>query len=719
MNYNNESLHEASRLISRHIDGMMSEAEQSRLATLMKKESAVVELYVDIIGVHGQLTWGAGTTTRAADSVAQACGLVAEKTKRVSTARSRGDRSTGFETAAPAIRRRRNPTGKWLIPMSVVMMAAMAFGIIRINQSPEITNSVASPKVTGPTDSAVVLDDPVHQPIPQDELSPPHLEVIRPTSPGDPPAAQVEIADAPHRSQIRFPDDVSDEQIIAAINGQISKTLVDNEMEPSPRASSEEWTRRAFLTVAGRIPSVHEAQLTLRNSDADSRAKLIEQLLDRPDRSRRLAEVWGSLLVGRSGNPQINRQALQEYLYSAFNTNEPWITMVGELISAEGRSDENGATNFLLAHLDNQATPATAVTSRLFLGEQLQCVQCHDHPFAGEVEQGDYWSFNAFFKHTDLKVVDSVDSTDSASTPALMLTDREAAGMTFYETWNGQQEAVVPSYDGRKIPATSSVPRRAALAEYLATDSRSRVARAMVNRIWANFFGYGFTNPIDDMGPHATISHPELFATLTDAFVASGYDLRRLQKWIALSDAWQCTSQATEANELDAPEAGEVPLFSRVYVRRMAPEQVYDSIRVAIRAVSRQVSEPDGDAGHRREWVNQFVRPYNTDENDEADEFNGSITQAMVMMNGPDVNSAIRQASETLVTHFGQSNSADSVLEQVSLAVLTRHPTESESKVFRQRLLQLGRDGHEDALVQVTEDMLWAYLNSSEFLLIH
>jgi hypothetical protein len=258
------------------------------------------------------------------------------------------------------------------------------------------------------------------------------------------------------------------------------------------------------------------------------------------------------------------------------------------------------------------------------------------------------------------------------------------------------------------------------LAEYLATDSQLRVARAMVNRVWADFFGYGFTNPVDDLGPHVVVSHPALLGTLTEAFVSSGYDLQRLQYWIALSDAWQRTSQSTDQNLNDSPENGTIPLFSRVYMRRMTPEQVYDSIRVAVRAVSGQKSIADTESDHRQKWVSQFVRPYNTDENDETDEFNGSVAQAMVMMNGLDINAAIQQAIESSLKNTHLDLSINSVLERVSLAVLTRSPTARESAVFHQQLKRVHRaTGIHNALPQVTEDMLWAYLNSSEFLLIH
>ncbi len=111
----------------------------------------------------------------------------------------------------------------------------------------------------------------------------------------------------------------------------------------------------------------------------------------------------------------------------------------------------------------------------------------------------------------------------------------------------------------------------------------------MVNRMWQHFFGYGFTMPVDDMGPHNPVSHPELLDFLSRAFVKSGYDMKRLMYWIASTDAWQRSSVLVAGTE-DVPEAGAVPLFTRVYARHLDPEEVYDSIRVAIRSVSGQPS---------------------------------------------------------------------------------------------------------------------------------
>ncbi len=450
-------------------------------------------------------------------------------------------------------------------------------------------------------------------------------------------------------------------------------------------------------------------------------------LIESTERSSHLAVIWANMLVGRTERRGVNRSKLFEFLFDEFQQNAPWIDTVGELISATGRNDRNGATNFLLAHLNNEATPATAVTARLFLGEQMSCMQCHDHPFTKGLEQSEYWALNAFFKDTD-RVTVPVAMTDSAARSSLRnaawkLVDRHREErMTFFENRAGQLQTVLPAYDGHIIPADSNVDRRAELARLLAADSKAKVAKAMVNRMWAHFFGHGFTNPVDDMGPHSVVSHPELLDFLTDAFVASGYDVQRLMTWVASSQAWQLSSEGDVVNTVDRPEHGEMPLFSRAYVRRMTPEQVYESIRIAVRSVGQLPTTTTAvSSKHRREWVRQFARAYETDENDEAVDFDGTIAQAMVMMNGGEVDDAIRQASRAIVKHGGTSATAGTqALDRVALAMLTREPTSDEQRVFRRHYRQLVRTSPSaEAIPTVVEDMMWAYLNSSEFVLVH
>jgi hypothetical protein len=294
--------------------------------------------------------------------------------------------------------------------------------------------------------------------------------------------------------------------------------------------------------------------------------------------------------------------------------------------------------------------------------------------------------------------------------------------MTFYDTLRGQKKAVLPEFAGETLPADASKSRRSELVRLLAADNQHQVARAMTNRMWAQFFGYGFTNPVDDIGAHNPVSHPLLFEHLTNAFVDSDYDLRRLMRWLTLSEAFRLSSvQSPEAMALDDPQEGGVPLFSRTYPRHMGPEQVYDSIRIAMRSVADLPIDSSIGTDHRRDWVEQFVRSYGTDENDEQLAFEGNISQALLMMNGKDLEEAIPLAAGKITTSLRDGTTAIAqAAERLALATLNREPTENEEKAFRNRVRSLSRSlPSDEAMKTATEDMLWAYLNSSEFVSVH
>jgi hypothetical protein len=221
---------------------------------------------------------------------------------------------------------------------------------------------------------------------------------------------------------------------------------------------------------------------------------------------------------------------------------------------------------------------------------------------------------------------------------------------------------------------------------------------------------------------HNPVSHPELFDLLTTAFVQSGYDIQRLLVWLADSEAFGLSSQQQETfAAIDDPMEGGVPLFSRSYPRAMGPEQVYDSLRIALGSVAGQSSESSVGTSHRRAWVEQFVRAWGTDDNEESLAIGSNISQALLLMNGEDLQAAIPMAAAEVSRHDGQATaSVTESLRRIALGTLNREPTEQEEKVFRNRYRTLVRTlPPRDAIQTAAEDMLWAYLNSSEFVSVH
>ncbi|MCA9022097.1 MAG: DUF1549 domain-containing protein, partial [Planctomycetaceae bacterium] len=405
-----------------------------------------------------------------------------------------------------------------------------------------------------------------------------------------------------------LPASASDETIVTFINHRIQDGWKAANIEPSPFATDEEWVRRVYLDVIGRIPTTVEAEQFLKSTQPDKHQQLIRKLTSNPSYVTNWSTIWTRLLIGRTTTRNINRRALQDFLVQSFADNRSWNDIVFDLVSAEGDADTNGATNFLLAHLNNEAVPATAITTRLFLGTQIQCTQCHNHPF-NDATQSQFWEINSFFKQT--KVVRKKMPAKSGEKQAtqLALVSLPKGGTTFYETRQGLMQPAYPKFAGVKVSDAPNVNRRQELAKLMTSGDNQQLARAMVNRMWAHFFGYGFTRPIDDMGYHNSPTHPELLNELAHQFVDSGYDIKQLIEWICLSDAYRLSSQFVAHNQSDNPDDGSTPNFSRMYVKQMTAEQLYDSLQVTANPalVVTDYSNAWNKMQKRDQWLQQFV----------------------------------------------------------------------------------------------------------------
>ena len=247
----------------------------------------------------------------------------------------------------------------------------------------------------------------------------------------------------------------------------------------------------------------------------------------------------------------------------------------------------------------------------------------------------------------------------------------------------------------------------------------------MVNRMWQHFFGHGFTHPVDDMGPHNAPIHPDVLNRLAKEFVASGYDLKQLIRWICATDAYQRASTLEAANAFDDPANGAAPLFSRVYLKPLTAEELYDSLLVATRARSSARADWN-DAGRRREdWVRQFVYRYATEDNDEAPLPAGSISQALTMMNDPIVDAALAGEPGTLLYDVAHDAGEDAgKIRRLSRSALSRNPTPAEldaalAHLDAARQTAGPKKSRERAVGRAFADIFWAYLNANEFALVH
>ena len=520
---------------------------------------------------------------------------------------------------------------------------------------------------------------------------------------------------------------------VSEINSQIRGLWSEYSIQPSSPATEGEWCRRVYLDVLGRVPSYAELMEYLKAKSPNKRAELVNGLLHGEsfveEYARNWTTIWTNVLIGRSGgterNSLTNREGMQKYLRDSFARNKSYDRMVEELVSATGANTPglpkfNGAVNFLSMKLDEDATQATAVTSKVFLGLQLQCTQCHNHPF-NEWKQGKFWEMNAFFRQT-VALRRFTPGTRDVSYVELDNQDFGGEGGNpieaelYYELRNGLLKVAYPVFvNGSEIGKSgfiSDVNRRGELAKMIVQSPYMQ--EAIVNRMWGHFLGYGFTKPVDDVGPHNPPTHPELLQYLGEELRSHSFDLKQLITWITLSEAYSLSSLLNSSNAVDDPQLGESPKFSHYYLRQMRAEELYESLLVATQAHKTKQNYEEEEK-IKTEWLSQFTIAFGTDEGDEATTFNGTIPQALMMFNGDLIKNATSGAQGGFLHTVATSNlSAAKKIEYLYLAGLARKPSRREIAVANQLLLV--RQGDQTAALQ---DVWWAILNSNEFIINH
>jgi hypothetical protein len=245
------------------------------------------------------------------------------------------------------------------------------------------------------------------------------------------------------------------------------------------------------------------------------------------------------------------------------------------------------------------------------------------------------------------------------------------------------------------------------------------MSKAIVNRMWGHFFGYGFTKPIDDMGPHNQATHPELLERLGADFAKQGFDVRQLIRWITLSEAYSLSSkfvgdhkQQKGGNYKDDPSKGERPLFSHFYLRQMSAEQLYESLIAATDAQGAGSYEEQ--ERKKNTWLRQFAVAFGTDENDEATTFNGTIPQTLMMWNGELIQKAISGEAGTMLHRVATDPKIKDKIGYMYMAALSRAPTGEELKIAKRAW-----ENHRNDAMKAAQDVFWVVLNSNEFILQH
>lgn len=546
---------------------------------------------------------------------------------------------------------------------------------------------------------------------------------------------------------------LNDARTIAYINEEIEKAWKENKIQPSAYANDYEWIRRIFIDTIGRIPSALPTSASAKEDPVGykgeliyflelptgkRRSEVIKYLLNHEDYAKNWANLWTTWLITRTTQPGIDRQNLHAWLERQLGENRRYDDIVTDLVTATA-TDKDGSSskvdktaapaNFLLSHFGEavpkerqmrdgqfEMVPATSRVTRLFLGIQTQCTQCHDHPFIDDRKQGQFWGVNVFLRQMERQpaVINAQNRMQSLQHYKLNdnMTANQESGV-FYEQRNGLlKRSGAVWLDKSKPSQSNNSPRRRELARFITQDEY--FAKAFVNRMWAHYLGRGFTNPVDDFGEHNPVSHPELLNRLAQDFITSGYDTHRLIHWIVSSRAYQLSSIANASNI--KPEAE--PYFARMQLKSMSPEELVDSIFTATNFIQmKHANNPQARRDEMAEWLRDFTVNFGDDEGNEAT-FNGTVVQALLLMNGKKMGEAVN-ASRAVKYAMDSSKP----LDVLYLSALSRPPSDKEREAFNAAINPTGayatvylKDKERNKLYK---DVLWALFNSNEFILNH
>jgi hypothetical protein len=522
---------------------------------------------------------------------------------------------------------------------------------------------------------------------------------------------------------------------------------------PAPDAEQGEYLRRVTLDLLGRVPTLPETRAFLADAAPDRRARLVDRLLA----SREFAEHWGDLYADLLFGQESKAAKLERrydpaaWLVQAFDENLPYDRMASALLTARGDVRENGAVAFVASHLGGGGGPeaVAGTAARIFLGLQIQCAQCHDHPYDPRWKQDDFYGLVAFFARTrarneKLEPNPMMVPAADAATPGtkqlakkdrtVVLIDAPRGEARMHRPHSEDEVIVAPRFLGARVTELPYESRRATVARTIIASDL--FGKAMVARTWAQLFGHGIVDPWDDLGGENDPRHPPLLRALAQDFVASHYDIKRLLRTIVLCRAYGRSAAGGTGGQGDAI----VRAFARTGVRPLPPEALFRSLVVATGAESMarlRSPTPEAEAcperpgpprrGPRRaqdsscpmdkrlgQAFREFQFAFGDDEMAEADRFDGSMPQALLLLNGELTNTGARAAPGGVLDEILAARpDRDARLASMFLAVYSRQPSAGE----RQRLTGYLRDQSDSRAAY--EDVFFALLTSTEAITNH
>ena len=495
---------------------------------------------------------------------------------------------------------------------------------------------------------------------------------------------------------------------------QLKKLRID----ASPVCSDAEFLRRAYLDVCGILPTPAETRRFLADPASDKRDRLIDALVQRPEFADWWALKWADLL--RVEEKMLDKKGVklfQGWIRESIASGKPLNRMAHELIASRGSTYTSPAANYYRAL--RQPNVRGEAFAQVFLGIRMACAKCHNHPF-DRWTQTDYHQLAAFFAQVAYKVGDNkrIDKLDQHEFNGDQTVYLDPA-LDVKHPVTG--EVLAPHYLGDAAKVDAKADPLITLADWVADPKNPFFARAQANRIWAHLLGRGLVDPIDDFRQTNPPANEPLLAALAQDFAEHDFDLRRLVKTIVRSRTYQLSARPTATNADDETH------FSHALVRSLPAEALLDAIAQVTetplklpglepgKRAAQMASLPSFRRGESAEGAVRFLRVFGKPERLLSCDCERSdattLTQALTLLTGDLVNQSLTASDNRIGRLLGAGVSKGEIVDELYLAALCRPPTREERMAFVSRI-EAAADPR-----AACEDVLWAILNSKEFLL--
>ena len=503
------------------------------------------------------------------------------------------------------------------------------------------------------------------------------------------------------------------------IDKRVIEQLRRLNLKPSKPSSDSEFIRRVYLDVVGMLPTPQETKAFLADTSETKRDDLIEKLLAQPE----FVDYWAYRLsdLFLISSKKLRPLALKTYydwLRGEIEKITPWDQLVRQVVAAKGDTLKNGAANFYSIHQDPE-TMAENV-SQAFMSLSINCAKCHNHPLE-KWTNDQYYSFANLFARVRAKGWGG-DARSGDGARTLFIADRG----DLIQPRTGKPQPPAP-LDGQAIASDSTEDRREALADWLTSPENPYFTRSIANRVWANFFGRGIVEPVDDLRISNPASNEPLLQAISEHLAKNDYDLKSLMRLILRSETYRRSSTPLPENE------GDQKYYSRYYPRRLMAEVLQDAITSVTRVSPKynRITLSDGSTegtslyreGTRALQLSDsavtsyFLKTFGRNEREitcECERSNKpSMVQVLHLSNGDTLNNNLRSKQSRVNTMITQSNG--DIIDEAYLLCLSRRPSDSE----RKRLQNIFEVAPETERRGVVEDLFWALMTSREFLFQH